>query len=161
MTDRAKLDEFAEVTDKSIEHVLLMIELEKEKRQALLNQDMALLEGVLQRQQAMIMKSENLERARLEAQEKAGFHGLTGREVIDSMGDDSSRAEFEAKFKKLRDSAKELQDLNKIGLEIANMNLKVFEAITGSAAISQQSTPGTYGRRGSKKGGSTSFEEKI
>lgn len=154
------IQKFIDATEKSVAHLQSMMAVEQEKRQALLEQDAERLENVLQRQQAMLMQTENLEKKRLAAQEAAGFAGMNGKEILAAAGD-ADKAALEETFHRLGDAATELRELNKTAMEIARMNLKFMERIMQAP---QEEGAALYGATGRKGGGRTvgaSFEEEV
>jgi len=136
-----------------------MLDFETEKRRALLDSDMNNLSGVLQSQQATMMKLENLEKKRISAQEKAGFSDMKAEEIIEKITDEKEKQSFTSTVNELRTLVEEIQKLNKISIDIAKSNLKIANTI-----LQQQpnETTGVYTSTGSNaKWSSSSFEEKI
>ena len=136
-----------------------MLDFETEKRRALLDSDMNNLSGVLQSQQATMMKLENLEKKRISAQEKAGFSDMKAEEIIEKIADEKEKKSFTSTINELRTLVEEIQKLNKISIDIAKSNLKIANTI-----LQQQpnETTGVYTSTGSNaKWSSSSFEEKI
>lgn len=136
-----------------------MLDFETEKRRALLDSDMNNLSGVLQSQQATMMKLENLEKKRISAQEKAGFSDMKAEEIIEKIADEKEKKSFASTINELRTLVEEIQKLNKISIDIAKSNLKIANTI-----LQQQpnETTGVYTSTGSNaKWSSSSFEEKI
>ena len=76
---------------------------------------------VLQSQQATMMKLENIEKRRLEAQEKAGFGEMSADDVIAKIEDVEQKNSFSATVNELRTIVEEIQRLNKISIDIARM----------------------------------------
>ena len=155
------LEAYISVTQKTVEQICDMIEIEREKRQALLNQNMEALDGVLQRQQAMLMQTENLERKRIALQAAAGFEGLTASEVLEKLPESAEKVELKLIFAQLKDKSELLKELNQTALDIANNNLNIYERVTHDV---QEKARGTYrpdGRKGTGKASGASFEEKI
>lgn len=136
-----------------------MLDFETEKRRALLDSDMNNLSGVLQSQQATMMKLENLEKKRISAQEKAGFSDMKAEEIIEKIADEKEKKSFTSTINELRTLVEEIQKLNKISIDIAKSNLKIANTI-----LQQQpnESTGVYTSNGSNaKWSSSSFEEKI
>ncbi len=136
-----------------------MLDFETEKRRALLDSDMNNLSGVLQSQQATMMKLENLEKKRISAQEKAGFSDMKAEEIIEKIADEKEKKSFTSTINELRTLVEEIQKLNKISIDIAKSNLKIANTI-----LQQQpnESTGVYTSTGSNaKWSSSSFEEKI
>lgn len=156
------LQAYIDATERSIDQIRDMISVEQEKRQALLAQDMEQLENVLQRQQAMLMQTENLEKKRLAAQETAGFAAtMTGAAILSAVTDPADKAALSDVFTRLGDTAQELQTLNKTAMDIANMNVKIMERLTRST---EEKKAVVYKAGGQKFGGQTggrSFLEEI
>ncbi len=131
----------------STEQLEQMIELEQEKRQALLNPTLDGLEAMLPRQQAAVMQMESSERRRLAAQAKAGFEGLTGEEIQAKVPPDEAEA-IAPLLTKLRSVAEELRSLNRTAMDVARANLRFVEKVTGT----NEAPSGLYQAPGKKKG---------
>ena len=136
-----------------------MLEFETEKRRALLDSDLNNLGSVLQSQQAVMMKLENLEKKRITAQEKAGFNDMKAEEIIEKIIDEKEKKVFAITINELRAVVEEIQELNRISIDIAKSNLKIANTILQQQPADET---GVYTSTGSNaKWSSSSFEEKI
>ena len=136
-----------------------MLEFETEKRRALLDSDLNNLGSVLQSQQAVMMKLENLEKKRITAQEKAGFNDMKAEEIIEKITDEKEKKVFAITINELRAVVEEIQELNRISIDIAKSNLKIANTILQQQPADET---GVYTSTGSNaKWSSSSFEEKI
>ena len=136
-----------------------MLDFESDKRKALLESDINNLGVVLQSQQATMMKLENIEKRRIEAQEKAGFGEMKADEIIDKIEDAEQKNSFTVTVNELRAIVEEIQRLNKISIDIAKSNLKIANTILQQQ---QSENAGVYTSRGENANwASSSFEEKI
>lgn len=157
MTQELKL--FAEATRRVQQQLSEMIASEKEKRQALLTQDMTRLEAVLPAQQAMVMKLESLEKKRMEAQEAAGFSGLTAAAILEKLSPEE-RTQLEPLFRETRETATVYSELNRAALEIANTELRLMDQIVRNAGVESSGLYGQNGRvENTVKG--AAFTEKV
>jgi hypothetical protein len=136
-----------------------MLDFESDKRKALLESDINNLSAVLQSQQATMMKLENIEKRRIEAQEKAGFGEMKADEIIAKIDDAEQKNSFTVAVNELRAIVEEIQRLNKISIDIAKSNLKIANTILQQQ---QSENAGVYTSRGENANwASSSFEEKI
>lgn len=132
---------------------------EQEKRQALLRHDLDRVESLLQSQQAMIMKLDNLETKRLEAQKAAGFGAdATAEAILGAVGGEE-RALLEPIFRAIRQNAELYRDLNRVSLDIANTEMRLL----GQTAAAAGESSGLYGNNGKKESGAhgVTFTEKV
>ena len=153
------IEQYAEATRRVEQQLCSMIGSEKEKRQALLNQDMTRLEALLQAQQAMVMKLESLESRRCEAQKAAGFENKKASEILQAVGAEE-RALLEPLFCEIRETAEQYSELNRISLDIANTELRMINQIAQSSG---EEGSGVYRNDGKKQnaGNGTAFTEKV
>lgn len=154
-----ELELFAEATRRVQQQLGEMTASEQEKRQALLAQDMTRLEAVLPVQQAMVMKLESLEKKRAEAQNAAGFAGLTASAILERLSKED-RAQLEPLFRETRETAAQYSELNRAALEIANTELRIMDQIVRTAGVEGSGLYGQNGRvENAAKG--AAFTEKV
>lgn len=154
------IKEYKAVLEECLVECKKMLDFEAQKRKALLDSDINNLSVVLQSQQAAMMKLENIEKKRIAAQEKAGFGEMKADEIIENITDAEQKKSFIVTVNELRAIVEEIQELNKISIDIAKSNLKIANTI-----LQQQQTEntGVYTSSGAnaKWSSGSSFEEKI
>jgi len=133
---------FLTATKRCVTQCKAMLEFEQEKRQALLTDDLTRLENMIQAQQAAIMKLESLEKQRLEAQEKAGYHRLNADEILALLENGSDKDELASQVGQLRKTLEEIRYHNAKAMEIARANLQIVNTIT--TGKEQQAKQGPY-----------------
>ena len=157
-----EIQSFLTATERCVAQSKTMLSFEQEKRQALLSDDLTRLESMIQAQQAAIMKMESLEKQRLEAQEKAGYHNLSASEILALLGDSPDRAILARQISELKLTLEEIRYHNEKAMEIARANLQVVEKMSAGAARNDQQ--GVYRPKpsgGADFQGGSSFETKI
>jgi hypothetical protein len=133
---------FLTATERCVVQAMTMLEFEQDKRQALLSDDYARLESMIQSQQAAIMKLESLEKQRIHAQEKAGYHRLNADEILSLLDEGPDR---EALMKQITDLKQTLEGIrlqNDKAMEIARANLQIYNTLT--IGKDQQPGQGVY-----------------
>lgn len=147
---------------KTIDQCSLMVDLEQQKRQALLSNNINLLENMLQSQQAEMMKLESLEKQRVSMQEAAGFGEMTGSEILAKLAEGPEKEEFSRAFSELKNTAEELKNFNKQALDIAKESLKMYSRLTPGIETPEKNLVYKADHRtGAKWGSGSTFEEKI
>jgi flagellar biosynthesis/type III secretory pathway chaperone len=158
----SKMTAFLSATERCVSQSKAMLEFEQEKRQALLSDDLDRLEDMIQAQQAAIMKLESLEKQRIEAQEKAGYHNMSAEEILERMDEGDDKAALSRHVGDLRRTLDEIRYQNGKSLEIARANLQIFNTLaTGKEVVPKQGVYKPTQAGGAKWQGSTSFETKI
>lgn len=155
------LQEFILAADKCTEHCRKMAGHEQEKRQALLYGDDKRLETVLQTMQSDLMRLEQLEKRRMECQEKAGFESLSADELLEKVPSVEDREKLKACFDGLRDAAEELRFYNSKAIEIAKANLQFISVVEKRNKTVDSAATYKPGQSGKSAGGSSSFTIKI
>ena len=152
---------FLNATQRCVTQCKVMLTFEQDKRQALLSDDLTRLESMLQAQQAAIMKLESLEKQRMEAQEKAGYHRLSAEEILELLDEGPDKEAFSAQVGELVQTLGEIRYQNDRAMEIARANLQVVNAVTPGKE--QRETQSTYkpGQYGAKWNTGSSFEKKV
>lgn len=151
-----ELREYLDATARCADQCESMLGSEREKRQALLAGGGPRLESVIKEQQAAVMSLDVLERKRLGAQQALGFsEGATGDEIVSSLTDEAAKSELAALLTRLRAAAKELRELNRTAMEIAEKQLQFL----GRANDGPTYRPGQ--QPGQNWNGGASFEQKI
>ena len=147
----------AQSTELVYEQILKMKNMEQEKRDALLHYDLDVTEGLMKKQQAMVMQLDNMEKKRLSHQVAAGFSNKTSSQIL-ATADEETQSLLKPLFEKLRIVAEELKSLNQVSINIAKSELRLMEQKISS------SEDGLYQANGKKRGASligSSFQEKI
>lgn len=153
-----EMDNYIALTRACAEQCAQLLEAEQEKRQVLLDGDPAKLEPVLQAQQAQIMKLDQLEQKRAGAQRAAGFGDARADEVLAALDPGPAREELAALFGRLRSTAREVRELNRLSAEIAQMQLGVVERLLDGGTAGG----GLYGPGGKERAGSAGgFERQV
>jgi len=155
---------FLSATERCVAQSKTMLTFEQEKRQALLSDDLTRLESMIQAQQAAIMKMESLEKQRLEAQEKAGFHQMKADEVLANMESGPDKEALAELVRVLRTTLEEIRYHNTKAVDIARNNLQILDMLsTGKEQQQQHGRQGVYSPKQAGAGwqGSPSFEKKI
>lgn len=121
-----------------------MLELEKEKRQALLKNEGKRIEAVLKDQQAALMQLEALEKKRMQAHRDLGFSDEdTAAQVVERLPDGPDREALAQLVRSLKDCARELREQNKESLELARLDLKLARSLRARAGEPEDA--GLYG----------------
>lgn len=138
------------------------LEIECEKRRALLGKDLSRLENTLKVQQAEIMKFRSLESKRLELQSKLGLPDTKAAELLELIDDAEACGSIKALLAEMADTAAQIQEQNRQSLDLAESNLKILDLIQsgGEAEMRGQSYGPENGRRKSYSAGET-FEETV
>lgn len=157
-----KFTDFLTATERCVAQCKTMLEFEQEKRQALLSDDMDRLENMIQAQQAAIMKLESLEKQRMEAQEKAGYHKLSAEEILKLLDDGPDKEALAQQAGELKQTLEEIRYQNDRAMEIARANLQIIETL--AAGTEHKDYQGVYKPvqgSGAKFQGSPSFDKKY
>ncbi|MCL2121451.1 MAG: flagellar protein FlgN [Clostridiales bacterium] len=158
-----ELQSFLTATERCVAQCKTMLGFEQEKRQALLSDDLTRLENMIQAQQAAIMKLESLEKQRMEAQEKAGYHQLSAEEIIELLDEGMEKDVLTKQVGELKQTLGEIRHHNGKAMEIARSNLQIVNSLaTGKEKKERQGLyrPGSAGEWRTDSS-STSFETKI
>ncbi len=150
------IDAYIEATQGALAQLDEMLGYERAKRQALLGNDEKTLDEMLQNQQACLMKLESVEKKRVRLQKEAGFGAMSADQILESMDPSERKDMLEGLFRRLRESASELKELNKKAADIARSYLY----IVGSAANAGEPTY-KPGRPKTDSPVNPTFEEKI
>ncbi len=122
-----------------------MVVSEQEKRQALLAHDSEKIEHIVQSGQALSMQLKNLEEKRISAQNACGFAGLTLNQITEKLTNED-KIKFSPVFKELLSSAGLIKELNKVSMDLVNMELKFL-------GYTQNTGSGVYSAGGKKPSG--------
>jgi len=138
------------------------LENEREKRRALLDNNLGRLEAMLNVQQAETMKFRGLESKRIKLQSKLGLPDVKVKELLALIADMEARTSTEVLFTEIADIADQIREQNRQSLELAKANLKVFNLISqgGEAEVQSKYYGPDSGRRKVYSTGDT-FEETI
>ena len=105
------------------------LENECEKRRALLDNSIDRLETMLKIQQAETMKFRDMESKRAKLQSTLGLPNVKARELLSYIGNLEARSSIKALFEEIAVTARQIQEQNRQSLELAKVNLKVFDLI--------------------------------
>jgi len=105
------------------------LENECEKRRALLDNRLDRLETMLKIQQAETMKFRGMESKRAKLQSTLGLPNVKARELLASIDDLEARSSIEALYTEIADTARQMHEQNRQSLELAKVNLRVFDLI--------------------------------
>lgn len=138
------MHEYAQYLVKYVEQCKALLAHEHTKRQALLSNDMAGLETLLQVQQADNMKLKGMEQRRIDLHNAAGFSGKSAEEMLTLMGDSEEGRIFFSIIDELGKTVSQISELNAISMKIADTNLKMFDKLLhGDTTESVTYTPGS------------------
>lgn len=146
-----KIKEFIDFLEQYKELLEDLMLREKDKREALLDNDPIKIETVLQQQQAAMMKLKNFEQRRMDMQAGLGFADMSAEEMLKALEHEGFEelSGLRSMFKNLRETAEQIKELNKFSIEFAKKNLKFIELM--SQQDSGDSADGIYGAQGSKE----------
>ncbi len=114
-----------------------LIQIQRVKLNASLENDMVKLEGCLKKEQAASMELKGLERRRIQIVESLGYEGLTLDEMVDRADDEYSADLYNA-VSVLRDSTNNFSKLSDevrtvIELNLANLNMLLSQRAAQAA----------------------------
>lgn len=135
------LSEFMKATQEVSKHMSLLYEMEQEKRQALLAYDIKKVDRLITKQQSFTMQLETSEKKRVEAQVKAGFANMNSKDILAKLSG-NDKAEIEPIFTKMSSIAADLQEINRVSMEIAASELRILG--NGTAVNSGNATYNPY-----------------
>jgi len=157
-----EFEAFLSATERCVAQAKTMLEFEQDKRQALLSDDYNRLESMIQAQQAAIMKLESLEKQRVQAQEKAGYHRLNADEIVALLDEGPEREALLEQITELKRTLEEIRQQNDKAMEIARANLQIYNTLT--TGKEQPAKPAVYKQKqnyGSTFQSESSFQKKI
>ena len=160
--DNSRYKEYISFLMKYRDELSVYLENESEKRRALLDNRLDRLETMLKIQQAETMKFRGMEAKRTKLQSGLGLPDVKAKELLASIDDSEARSIIEVLYSEIADTASRIHEQNKQSLELAKVNLKVFDLITRGEVSEAQSK--FYGPdSGSRKAYSTgdAFEETV
>ena len=115
------------------------LENEREKRLALLDNNIGRLEAVLQVQQAEAMKIRGFEQKRMALQSKLGLPDVRAKELLAAIDDSETRTCIDGLFTEIAELANNIHEQNGQSLELAKNNQKVIDKIMGVVEAEAQS----------------------
>ncbi len=144
------------------DELLISLKNEREKRQALLDNDLVRLEAMLQVQQAATMKLRGFETKRIALQSKLGLPDVRARELLSAISDHDAQRSIDGLFTEIADIAEEIREQNKQSLDLAKTNLKILELVLQSGSMDENKNlyGPENGRRNAYSTGNT-LEESI
>lgn len=145
------MQEYIDTVSRCLEQCKEMLQLESEKRRALIKNAAQEIETVVKKQQAALMKLETLEHQRIKAQVALGYdETATAAQVLGDMPEGQQKETLSALIAKLKECAVDLKEQNKDSLELARLDLQLVESlrIDGSTSAAQS---GVYSRSQASK----------
>ena len=155
-------DEYIAFLIKYRDELTISLENEREKRLALLGNDVARLEAMLQVQQAEAMKLRGFEKKRMELQSRLGLPDVKATELISSIKDTEARTCIDSLFAEIAELATNIREQNGQSIELARNNQKIMDHILGGEE--EQAKSMLYGPENGRKevfSKGNAFEETI
>lgn len=131
------------------DELLATLKNEREKRQALLDNNIGRVEAMIQVQQAVTMKLRGYETKRIALQSKLGLPDVRAKELLSAISDQDAQKSIDALFTEIADIAEEVREQNKQSLELANTNLKILELILQGGVVDEHNS--LYGPENSRR----------
>ena len=116
-----------------------MVEVEHQKLDALLSNELPRIEHIISLAQATSKELENMENNRMILQEKAGFGGMTFSEILENL-EDEEKEEFSNIFQKLQTCISEVKHYNIKSIDIAKTNIMRINPSNPFSALKNQTT---------------------
>ena len=157
------MNNFAEFHRFMVEYVDFfddMLEVEKQKLEAMISYDLKEIEHSIATQQATAKKLEQMEKRREEAQRQAGFANKTFKEIIAMVAEEQGSILTQL-FDQMEASVKMIRYYNDKSLDVVKLNL---QAINGVAPKDSKNEARGYTASKDTRGifsGSSVFETKI
>lgn len=131
------------------DELLAALNNEREKRRALLDNDIGRIEAMLQVQQAAAMKLRGFEAKRIALQAKLGLPDVRAKELLGAISDQDAQRSIDALFTEIADIAGEVREQNKQSLELASTNLKILDLILQGGGVDEHNS--LYGPENSRR----------
>lgn len=131
------------------DELLAVLNNEREKRRALLDNDIGRIEAMLQVQQAAAMKLRGFEAKRIALQAKLGLPDVRAKELLGAISDQDAQKSIDALFAEIADIAGEVREQNKKSLELASTNLKILDLILQGGGVDENNS--LYGPENSRR----------
>ena len=135
-------DEFYDFMEQYTEFYNEVLEVEREKADALLSNDLTLINEVLAEYQVWVKRTEQYEHRRQEMFKELGLEGKSFRAIIESETGDC-REELEDLFYRFREAVVKTKEYNNKSLEIVRENVKTLGNINYD-----EGDPACYDKRG-------------
>ncbi len=130
------MQDYLQAVDDCAQQCVKMLEVESEKRRALMNNEGKNIEAAVKTQQAALMKLETLETRRMQLQEELGFdRSMTVSEILDRLPEGPERERLRELAQSLKDAAAELREQNRQSLELAKLDMRLIESLRGKAGL--------------------------
>lgn len=152
---KAELGEFISFLEKYRDELVVALDNEREKRQALISNDIDRLEALIQAQQAETMKLKNFENKRLALQTKLGLGNCKAKDIVAAAGDKETKEKLETLLDEIVSLVGRIKQQNKMAIELANTNLRVIDKIMRPADTEARNV---YGPENSKNNPAYSIE---
>lgn len=117
------MKQFEQVIHEMIRVFDQFLPLEREKLQAVSENNLTLLEDCMNREQAVVLKLRGLERKREDAQKQLGWQGKTFREIIELVPGEK-QTEYRHLFEQLTHSMNMFQEANDSAMDTIAVNLR-------------------------------------
>ena len=157
-----KYNEYIDFLKKYCDDLSSYLANEREKRLALLSNDIVRLEAMVQAQQAETMKLRVFEQKRVALQSKLGLPNAKAKELLSAIDDNEARIIIDGLFTDIAELAESIHEQNGQTLELAKNSQRIIEqGMGGGEAETQNMLYGPdNGRRKVYSTGNT-FEETI
>ena len=130
------MQDYLQAVDDCAQQCVKMLEVESEKRRALMNNEGKNIEAAVKTQQAALMKLETLEARRIQLQTALGFdENCTVSEILDRLPEGADRERLRELAQKLKECATELREQNRQSLELAKLDMRLIESLRGKAGL--------------------------
>ena len=126
------MQDYLQAVEDCAQQCVKMLEVESEKRRALMDNKGKAIEEAVKMQQAALMKLETLEARRIQLQTALGFdENCTVSEILDRLPEGADRELAQ----KLKECATELREQNRQSLELAKLDMRLIESLRGKAGL--------------------------
>lgn len=162
MLVKKQYSEYISFLEKYRDELVLALTNEREKHQALMDNNLEGLEAMLQLQQAETMKLKSFEQKRLAIQEDLGFKDYKAKEIVQAVDDSKVSKRLGDLFEQIADFAVRIKKQNAMAIERANENLRMLDSIIHSADF--DSSNNVYGPESGKSptySQETTFEKMV
>lgn len=106
---------------------------EETEYRALLENDLKKIQTALSHQQAILLKTNSMEKQRLEYQSALGFGQMTFQEVIAAL-DDADAAAMTALYTRLTGAVQSIKRYNAESMQLAENRMKLIDSLTPESA---------------------------
>lgn len=130
------VQDYLQAVEDCAQQCVKMLEVESEKRRALMDNKGKAIEDAVKTQQAALMKLETLEARRIHLQQVLGFdENATVSQILERMPQGPERDRLRELAQSLKESAQELREQNRQSLELAKLDMRLIESLRGKAGL--------------------------